>query len=114
MPLDVPPVISRVYDLTLWLLNCISKFPRSHRFVLGDRIETVALEVLELLIEAAYTRNKVALLKRAGIQLEKLRYLIRMSKDLRFLSVRQYAHVSEQIDEVGRMVGGWLRQQERQ
>ena len=109
---DVPPVISKVYDLVLWLLNQIPKFPRSHRFVLGDRIENSILEVLELLIEAAYTRDKVILLRQTGIQLEKLRYLIRISKDLKFLSLRQYEFVSEQIDEVGRMVGGWLRQQE--
>jgi hypothetical protein len=35
-----------------------------------------------------------------------------MSKDLKLLSLRQYQFVSEQIDELGRMVGGWLRQQE--
>jgi len=113
LALDVPPVISKVYDLILWLLNRIPKFPRSHRFVLGDRIESIALEMLELLIEAAYTRDKAALLKRAGIQLEKLRYLIRISKDLKFLSLRQYKFVSAQIDEVGRMVGGWLNQLKR-
>ena len=112
MPVDVPPVISKVYDLILWLLNRIAKFPRSHRFVLGDRMENIALEVLELLIEAAYTRDKAAPLKRANIQLEKLRYLIRIAKDLGFLSPRQYQFVSGQMDEVGRMVGGWLRQQE--
>ena len=112
MSSDVPPVIARHYDLILWLLRQIPKFPRSHRFVLGDRIENLALEILELLIEAAYTRNKSAQLRRAGIQLEKMRYLIRMSKDLELLSIRQYQFVAEQIDEVGRMVGGWLRHQE--
>jgi hypothetical protein len=105
-------VLSKTYDLILWLLNQIPKFPRSHRFVLGDRMENVALEMLELLIEAAYTRDKVALLKRTNLQLEKLRYLILISKDLKFLSIRQYEFVSKQIDEIGRMVGGWLRQQE--
>lgn len=112
MPSEVPQVIVKVYDLILWLLNQIPKFPRSHRFVLGERIESLVLEILELLVEAAYTRDKAALLKRAGIQLEKLRYLIRISKDLKFLSLRRYEFVSGQIDEVGRMVGGWLRQQE--
>ena len=90
----------------------LPNFPRSHRFVLGDRIENIVLEVLELLIEAAYTRDKAALLKRTSIQLEKLRYLIRISKDMTFISLRQYEFASKQIDEVGRMVGGWLRQQE--
>ncbi len=110
---DVPPVISKVHDLMLWLMNQIPKFPRSHRFVLGDRIENMSLDVLELLIEGAYSRDKKGLLKRASIQLEKLRYLIRISKDLNFLSLKQYEFVAAQIDEIGRMVGGWLRQQEK-
>ena len=113
MPPDVPPVIAKLYDLILYLLEQIPKFPRSHRFVLGDRIQTLVLDVLDLLIEAAYTRDKADLLKRATLQLEKLRYLIRISKDLTFLSGRRYEFAAAQIDEIGRMVGGWMRQQQR-
>ena len=98
MPPEIPPVISKLYDLILWLMGQVPKFPRSHRFVLGDRIQTLVLDVLDLL-------------KRASLELEKLRYLIRLSRDLNFLSVRRYQFVATQIDEVGRMVGGWLRQQ---
>lgn len=32
----------------------VEKFPRSQKFQLGDRIQTTALAVLELLIEATY------------------------------------------------------------
>ena len=112
MPPDIPPVIAKLYDLILWLMEQVPKFPRSHRFVLGDRIQTLALDIQDLLIEAAYTRDKTAQLKRATLQLEKLRYLIRLSKDLNFLSIRRYEFVATHIDEIGRMVGGWLRQQE--
>ena len=113
MPPNVPPVITKLYDLILWLMQQIPKFPRSHRFVLGDRIERGVLDVLDLLIEAAYTRHKADLLKRANLQLEQVRYLIRLSKDLELLSLRQYQYVAQHIDEVGRMVGGWLQQQEQ-
>ena len=68
MPPDVPPVIDKLYDLILWLLPHIAKFPRSQRFVLGDRIERSVLDVQELLIEAAYSRRKTDLLKQANIR----------------------------------------------
>ena len=32
-------VITKTYDLILWSCNHTSKFPRNHRFVLGERIE---------------------------------------------------------------------------
>ncbi len=113
MARTIPPVISKTYDLMLWLLKQVPKFPRSHKFVLGDRIQNLILDILGLLIEAAYTRNKLDLLKRTTIEIEKLRYLIRTAKDLNFMSVKSYEYVSSKIDEVGRMVGGWLRQQEK-
>ena len=31
-------VITKTYDLILWSCNPTSKFPRNHRFVLGERI----------------------------------------------------------------------------
>lgn len=110
--MDIPPVVTKVYDLNLWFMQQMPKFPRSHRFVLGDRIQTLSLDILENLIEAAYTRDKLSLLKRTGINIEKLRYLIRASHDLSFLSMRQYQFVAEQLDEIGRMIGGWQRQQQ--
>ena len=113
MPPDVPPVIDKLYTLILWLLPHIAKFPRSERFVLGDRIERSVLDVQDLLIEAAYSRRKTDLLKRANIQLEQIRYLVRLAKDLQLFSLRQYQYAAEHIDEVGRMVGGWIQQQER-
>ena len=32
-------VITKTYDLILWSCGHTSKFPRNHRFVLGERIE---------------------------------------------------------------------------
>jgi hypothetical protein len=32
-------VITRAYDLVLWACRHTSRFPRSHRFVLGERTE---------------------------------------------------------------------------
>jgi hypothetical protein len=33
----------------------IEKFPKSHKFTIGDRIEITALDVLDALMEATYT-----------------------------------------------------------
>ncbi|MEW6545208.1 MAG: diversity-generating retroelement protein Avd, partial [Nitrospirota bacterium] len=87
------------------------KFPRSHRFILGERIETAILTVLMLLVEAAYTRDKIPLLQRANLELEKLQFLVRLGRDLGFTSVKQYEHAAKELVGLGQQVGGWLRQQ---
>jgi hypothetical protein len=42
----------------LWLVPTVEKFPRSQKFLLGDRIRSTALGVLERLIEATYTAGR--------------------------------------------------------
>lgn len=37
---SLPVAVTKAYDVLLWLINHVGKFPRSHRFVLGDRIES--------------------------------------------------------------------------
>jgi len=71
--------ITRCYDLILWLVPAVDKFPRTRKFTLGGRIEAICLETLEALIEAKYTRGKADILRRVNLRLETLRYLIRLS-----------------------------------
>ena len=89
------------------------KFPRApQKFTLGDRTLNLALDTLELLIEAIYTTQTFTLASESQtVQLEKLRYLIRICHDFKLLSSKQYAYISNEINEVGKLVGGWIRSQ---
>jgi 23S rRNA-intervening sequence protein len=93
------------------LLQQVNTFPRAYRFVLGDRIASTALDILEGLVEASHRRDKRAVLDTVNLKLERLRYLIRMSKDLQLLSLYKYEYVAREMNEVGAMLGGWLKQQ---
>ena len=48
------------YRFLAWLVPTIEKFPKSHKFTVGDRIEIIALDVLEALIDATYTKELCA------------------------------------------------------
>ena len=39
-------VITKSYDFILWSCHHIGKFPRNHRFVLGERIERRLYDLL--------------------------------------------------------------------
>lgn len=103
------PAVEAHYQFINWLMPTVEKFPRAQRFLLGDRIQTTALDVLEALIEATYTRDRRAHLARANLGLEKLRFFFRLAHEQRHLGARRYEHAARQIDEVGRLVGGWAR-----
>ena len=103
--------VTKIYDVLKWLLPQISKIPRSHKFTLGDRITNSGLDVLMLLVEASYTRDKLELLRRANIKLEQMRYLLRICKDLEIFSLKKYEYISREINEAGSLIGGWTKQQ---
>lgn len=97
------------YQLVLWLIPVLDGLPRKQKFQLGDRMQTNALDVLGTLVEAAYTRDRSGLLQRANLGLEKLRFWVRLAKDLQLLDFKRYEHAARLIDALGRQVGGWLR-----
>jgi hypothetical protein len=97
------------YQFLVWLLPTVEKFPRSHKFTIGDRIEGSALDVLEALIEATYTRDRAKHLRHANLGIEKLRFLIRLAADLRLLDRRRYEHAARSLDDTGRLIGGWMK-----
>ena len=107
-------VVTRAYDLTLWLFQKVESLPRSHRVLLGDRTVKSGLEILPvLLVRAAYlpshSPRKAELLDRANLETNALRYLLRISKDLRLISLDSYTFASQRIEEIGRMTAGWRK-----
>jgi hypothetical protein len=67
------PALEKMYQFMLWLIPTVDKMPRSQKFTLGDRIQNTALDALENLIEATYSKPAEAHLRRVNLGLEKLR-----------------------------------------
>ncbi len=109
---DPPVVFVKWMEFLKWLLPVTEKFPKRVRFSFANRIDNLALDVVEDLIEARYTRNKHEILKRTNLRLEKLRILLRISCDQRHLSYKAYEHAMRSMNEVGKMLGGWIKQHE--
>lgn len=114
MAKELKPVnaLTKTYDLLLWIIPQLEKFPKSQRYLLGDRIETMILDLMDLIIQAIYTKNKTILLKEANLKIEKLRYLIRLTMDLKYLGIKKYEYVSRIINEIGSEIGGWIKYQQ--
>jgi hypothetical protein len=106
---SAPVAVGKAYDFVLWLLPKVEKFPRAFRFTVGDRLTVNGLDLLLLLVEAAYSSSKEGLLEEANRKINGTRYLLRLSKDLRLLTMDSYGFAAEGLDEIGRMVGGWRK-----
>lgn len=101
----------RMEEVAAWVIGRAGGFPREHRFTLGERMVQASLDALEALTEAAYRRDKLPSLAAADRALVRLRVLARLAERFQCLSHAQLAHLARESVEVGRMLGGWTRQQ---
>jgi len=87
---EAPVVLVKWYDYAKWVLERVESFPKNQKYVLGQRLSNQAMEVLELLVEAAYSREKLRLLAEVNRKMEVVRWTVRMCKDRNLLSASQF------------------------
>lgn len=102
-------IFVKAYDLLQYLHKEIAKFPKSEKPALGRRIYDSLLQILEFIITANEETIKGPYLKKASVELEKLRIFIRLANDFHLISIKTYGIICKRIDEIGRMLGGWIR-----
>lgn len=105
----ITPVVEKHYKLILWILPKIANFPKDQRFLLADRIERILLDILEMLIEAVYSKDRRGILIKVNLKLDVLRFMMRIAKDMKYVSVQGYDFFCQSLLEIGRMVGGWAK-----
>jgi len=109
------PLFVRTYDFLSWLVPQVLKFPRIHRFGLGERIQHLALDFQDTLVAAGKSSGpqRAEKLCQADIQLEQIRIWMRFARDNGLFTINQYEHAARLIAEIGRLLGAWLKQQFR-
>ena len=109
-------IFTRTYDLLRWLLPRCEEFPKTQRFVLTKRLQDATLDFQETIVMANARRGRARLddLQSADGHLNKLRLYLRIAHEEGWLSSGQYAHVSRMVQEIGALLGGWIKQTSRQ
>jgi four helix bundle protein len=107
-------IYTKMLEIVLWLFEKVNTFPKKQRFVLGQQIENSALNCLKFIIEAnnaGVAQNHAGLksLDELNVELEVLRSLLRVGYELHFYKADSLAYIIKQIDEVGKMRGGWAK-----
>jgi len=102
-------IYKKAYQLTQEILKATSLFPKSQRFLMASRLEEASIRILECIVQANEAREKTPILNKVSQILERLRILIRLSKDSGYIDFKKYENLSKVADEVGRMLGGWIK-----
>ncbi|HIK56997.1 MAG TPA: diversity-generating retroelement protein Avd [Synechococcales cyanobacterium M55_K2018_004] len=105
------PIIQKTYDLIRWYVPILNRLPRNHQYFLGNRIVTELYDLLEGLIQARYTPEKLAQLQKLNATLDLLRHQTRLLKEFGLINDDRYEYASKLLNDVGTDLGGWIKQQ---
>ncbi len=116
-PLNPPPAgnLSILQHLIasykLWH-GYIPHITKTARYTLGEKIDRVLIETAELLFAASRSvrQEKLECLRRASDKLDLLKFLLQVLWEVRGLDNEKYVALSECLQRIGKMLGGWLRQ----
>ena len=85
-------------------------FPKAERFTLVADLKRSQIKILQLVIRANKSREKIPVLREIDTELEVFRTLVRLSFTLKFIAPKQYENISIKFNEFGRLLGGWMKQ----
>lgn len=108
--LDIP-ILKKTYDLYKQFYTLRLSIPKQDRYVLWQKCENLLIEVLEGILFASQQSKieKLPTLERTSAHLNFLRICIRLTKDIRAIDSKTYIVIEANLDEIGRMLGGWIK-----
>lgn len=87
----------------------IATFPKTKRYTLGQKLDNITLEIFELLFSVTNSNNKTETLSKISNKIDLLKILLRLAKDTQGLTNKSYLELQEMLQEIGKMLGGWIR-----
>ena len=105
------PIFNKIYDFYKEIYKLRGVLPKQDRYTIWQKVENVALNIMEKILEATTASKgiKMKILEKASNKLNLLRILIRLSKDVKGIDNKKYILLQERLDEIGRMLGGWIK-----
>ena len=103
----------RCKDLCLYLDVLTRNMPRYEKYVLSAKMREIGYLCLELAIAANKKQHKKTDLTRFNVQHEFLRQLLNLAVEAQHIEPRRHRIAYEKLDEVGKLLGGWLRSELR-
>jgi len=105
------PIFKKIYDLYNEFYSLRNSVPKQDRFTIWQRCENLILEILEYILDASQLSKmeKLPVLQKASTKLNLLRVFLRLCKDTKVLDTKKYIRLEQDVDEIGRMLGGWIK-----
>lgn len=105
------PIFKKTYDLYKIFYGYRKFVAKQDRYTIWQQCENIILDILEgiLLASQTYKAEKLPILEKTSLKLNFLRVFLRLMKEVKTIDNKKYTVLEELVDEIGRMLGGWIK-----
>jgi four helix bundle protein len=103
------PVYKTSYDFLLDVFNFTKNFKREYKYTLGEDMKKEITSMIADIYRANSVQSKHSLLQSAREHLEVIRLYLRLSKDLKQISLDKFITFNEKIESISKQLYGWQK-----
>lgn len=103
------PVLQKCKAAYLLWCEYYQKLPKTHRYSLGKKIDSMLIEIIEMIASAGFLpkEEKLPYVKVAIRKMDTVKILLMILWESHSLETKRYIALSLEIDPIGKMLGGW-------
>jgi len=108
-PRTILPLLQKTKEVYVIWYEHYQIIPKTHRYTLGLKIDTLFVEILEGISIASFLNkeNKLPWIQFSIRKADTLKILLMVLWETKSLETRKYIHISTKLEEIGKMLGGW-------
>lgn len=106
----------KIYEMILYGSPALLQFPKTEKYELAKSIRGSMYEMFRLAVAIQKKYYKKTTLQQMDVELDVLRHELRLAADKKLypnqapcLPFRKYEHWVKLVDEIGRMIGGYMK-----
>ena len=105
------PIVIKLHESYKQWHGFLGALPRLTRYTLGVKIDNLFTESLELALLAGYAARpkKPDIIDRLSSKIDCLKFFLKVLWELKGIDTKKYTALSRTLEEIGKMVGGWMK-----
>lgn len=103
------PIYRDAYQLLQVLVRVTRHIPRDFKRLIGEKVRDEAVEILVLVFRTNVHRDKARYLTDLIERVQVVELIMRMSKDMKLISIGQHAQIISLTQSIGKQATGWKK-----
>lgn len=105
-------IYQKYTDVIEYGYNLLKKYPKSEKYGLSSEIRKSMFQTIRLILYAnkmSNKYNKLDIINKIDAEIASQKFFVRFSYRSRYISNNNYYEWSKRLDEIGKILGGWIK-----